>query len=51
LWLVVGYLNATIKRNTRNTELGIGTHGSIQTQQKLRVDRYMFRFARPRHSG
>jgi len=48
LRLTVGYLNATINRKTRNTELDIGTDGSSQTRQHPRVDRYGFRFGPPR---
>jgi len=33
LRLAVGYLNATIKRVTRNTELEIGTNGSSKSRQ------------------
>jgi hypothetical protein len=38
LRLTVRYLNATINRNTRNTETEIGTHWSSQTRQNPPVD-------------
>jgi hypothetical protein len=43
----VGYLNATINRKAKNTELEIGTDRSSQTCQNLRVDRYRSWFGPP----
>jgi len=40
LRLAVGYLNATMKRKSWNTEQEIGMDWSDQTQQNPRVDRY-----------
>jgi len=40
LQLTLGYLNATIKRMTRNAQPEIGTNESSPTQQNPRVDRY-----------
>jgi len=48
--LAVRYLNATINRKTWNTEPEIGTDGSSQTRQILRVDGYGSGFGPPRRS-
>jgi len=50
LRLAIGYLNGTINRDTRIPELEIGTDGSGQTRQNLRVDRYGSGFGPPRCS-
>jgi len=47
----VGYLNATMNRKTRNTELEIGTNGSSQTRHNPQVDRYESGFGLSRRSG
>jgi len=46
-----GYLNATIHRNTQIPVPEIGTQGSSQTGQNLRVDGYGSGFCQPRCSG
>jgi len=51
LRFALGYLNATINRNTGIPEPEIGTDGSRQTGQNLRVDRYVSRFGQARCSG
>jgi hypothetical protein len=40
LQLTVGYVNATITKTPRNTELELGTDGSCQTWQNPQVDGY-----------
>jgi len=50
LWLAISYLNATINRKIWKPELVIGTDGSSQTQQKLRVEWYGSGFCPPRCS-
>ena len=50
LQLTVGYLNATINRNTQNAELEIVPDGSIQTWRKPWVERYRAGFKPPRSS-
>jgi len=50
LGLIVGYLNSTMNRKTRNTELGIGTNGSSHTWQNPWVDRYGSGFGPPNGS-
>ena len=47
LRLAIGYLIATINRNTRIPELEIGTDRSSQSQENPRVDRYGSRFGTP----
>jgi hypothetical protein len=51
LQFALGYLNATMNRNTWKPELAIGTYGSSRTQQNPRVDEYRRRFGPPRCSG
>ena len=48
LRLIVGYLNATIHRTTRNAELEIGPTGSSKTRRNPRVDRNGAGFWLPR---
>jgi len=51
LRLIVGDLNATLNRKTRNTEPQIGTDGSSQTRQNPQVDGYGSGFGPPRRCG
>jgi len=44
LRLTVGYLNATIMRNTLKLELKRGSNGSSKSRQIRQVDRYWYRF-------
>jgi len=48
---IVGYLNATMNRETWNAEPDIGTDGCSQTQQNPWVDSYRSWFGPPRLSG
>jgi len=50
LQLTVGYLNATINGITRKPEPEIGIHGSSQTRQNRRVDRYRYGIGLPSNS-
>jgi len=47
-WLTVGYVNVTLITNSGRAELEIGTDGSTQTGQLLRVDGYGYGFSLPR---
>jgi hypothetical protein len=49
LRLAIGYLNATINRNTQNQEPEIVTDGSRQSRQHPRVSRFMAVFGPPRY--
>jgi len=49
--LTVRYLNATIKRKTRNSKPDIGTDWSSQTRRNPGVDGYEAGFGPPRSSG
>jgi hypothetical protein len=48
LRLTVGYLNASLNRNTRNTEPEIGTNRCSHTRQNPQVDGYRSGFGQPK---